>query len=206
MARNWGLGLVGAVGIVLGGLQLHLQVLALGDIDPAGNHPGLAVTQAAVRQHPVRQGPLPASGQADLQVFDLHPAAGQHLAPGALPGQCLALAQGLADDRRLADLQGLQVTVVAGQQAAVLVADVDRVRRTVDHHAHERQLVGQFTFGLLAHAHQPAQVADPGQRQQQRQGDGGKTLQHLQPIALPETVGNDHLAAPTAGQRVHFLR
>jgi hypothetical protein len=37
--KEVGLGLVGAVGIVLGRLQLHLQVLALGDIDPAGDHP-----------------------------------------------------------------------------------------------------------------------------------------------------------------------
>ena len=115
------------------------------------------------------------------------------------------LQQVFADHGFAAHTKGLQIHLIANQQASLAVAHIDRVRRAVDQGAHERQLVIEGTLGLIAFLHQPPQIRNPhhphGQHAQQHQ----RHFDHRRAIAYPVTIVQHHSALPAVGQGVHFL-
>ncbi|MNO75856.1 hypothetical protein D3C76_669190 [compost metagenome] len=167
------LGAVGIVGLLLGLTQLHDQLAALADVDPAADDALHFAQRVAVRQYPVIDGHF-AALDPQWPVHDQRRACGHDLQVVGLDLPSLlfvgkqAAVQLFADDIVGAGLHSFQVAVVAALQAALAVTHVHGVGRAVEQGTHERQLVVQCPFGALALADLQAQAGVPEQGQQQQ--------------------------------------
>ena len=160
-------GQVRLVGMVLRFFELFDQLLALTDVDPTADDAHDRTIAAAVGQHPVINGQHLAVGQGQRMITQHRAPLLHHLQvvgvvnPALVFGVEGGLQQVFADHGFAAHTKGLQIHLIANQQASLAVAHIDRVRRAVDQGAHERQLVIEGTLGLIAFLHQPPQVGNP---------------------------------------------
>ncbi|AEK63410.1 hypothetical protein CFU_3586 [Collimonas fungivorans Ter331] len=198
-------GAAGFIRFFLGQLQRADQLFAFGDVDPAADQAGRLAPGILERQGPVID--------PEMALAEGHVAVGEHRyailhGPQVHGMEFLRrfrrehgrFRQQLADHLAALAAHGFQVAAVAFDQAGIEVAHIDRVRRVVDHGAHEGELVaqrplGQFAFGDLA-----AQVGDPEQAGQDQQQRAGADLVDLPAVGIPGTWRGIVLLAPTVGQ------